>query len=267
MSRGLLSVLLLSGVPFTGARAAAAQVEAPDDADPRQEARRLFEVAAEDLRAGRPVRACHHLDHARELHDAPSIRWNLAVCSEARGQLVAAREHLLAYLRQTGDDDPRALEARRAADGLAARLSWVTLELPEASAGARVRVDGVEVPRAGLGHRRPVDPGERVVSVELDGRAERQALVLGEGEERRHLLRLPAPAPPEPATVARPHVEPASPAVRLDAEPVARARRRWLASVGAVTALAATVASVVLVSRRRPDLPRGDVGGVIVTGR
>jgi hypothetical protein len=114
----------------------------------------------------------------------------LAQAQVGLGKLVSALEAYNRALRLAMPRNPppafvRALdEARSGVDALTPRIPYVIIDVKgPAAAAAKVTIDGVAVPAAALGMRRPVDPGRHQVVVEAAGFATTQkAFEVAEGK-------------------------------------------------------------------------------------
>jgi hypothetical protein len=119
-------------------------------------------------------RALDLFRRARALVPAPTLTLAVARTEAAVGQLVEAQE---AYRRVVvdgpGEHPPPAF--KRAVDdavtelaALEPRVPYVVIEV-HGPPGARVTLDGVDLPRASLGVRRAVNPGSHVARAMADG--------------------------------------------------------------------------------------------------
>ncbi|MCA9609147.1 MAG: tetratricopeptide repeat protein [Myxococcales bacterium] len=163
----------------------AAEAQDVSTAGDVERARALFVEARAHLEAGRLEAADAALTTALELHDAPSIRWNLARVRAERGRLVEARELLRGAARGLAPSDPRRLEAAALEAELSARTPEVTFEVPAGLPGVELRLDGEVLNPAGYGVPRPVDPGaHRLEATAPSCEPHVVDLVLDEGERR-----------------------------------------------------------------------------------
>ncbi len=213
---------------FTAVGASTAQ------ADKREQARSLFEEAAELVDSGDLQAALERYRAAYELAPRPKILYNIALVLDHLGRLPDAAEAYDEYLRRhPADEATRVAKVRRRLAELDRDLGAVELEV--AHARAEVRLDG-RVLGVGRGvYRARVVPGEHVLIVEnaLDTERDR-TLNIAAGQ----LLRIAIAAEPLPPG------QPLTTSVSDDASP------RWLAFVradvdamgrGAVTAPGAGV--------------------------
>jgi hypothetical protein len=198
-SAWLLLVLALSAAP--------AAAESPADV---ATARDLFHEGVALSRSARWGEARDRFSRSLELRRAPITLYSLGVVERELGDLVAALEHLRAFLAATpeGAAETYREPAERAVQELERRVARVTLVVTPERLRARVLVDGEALRHAALGRERLMNPGDHLVVVEAAGhRSERVALRLAEGERRNvtvalRALALPrdeAPAAEEPS--------------------------------------------------------------------
>lgn len=135
------------------------------------EAQERFEEGRALLKAGRAADAIPKFVASIAAEPTIAALLNLADCYERIGKLASAH----ARFRQAQElarskDAVRSEEARKRAEILEPRLSTITLLPPAQTDGARVWVDGVEVPSAEWGKPRPYDPGaHEIVSQDRRG--------------------------------------------------------------------------------------------------
>jgi len=274
MYRPLLLVPLTLLALASVARAQSSPPDPPaDDASDVAVARALFGDARAQIEAGRFAEAEATLVRALALHDAPSIRWNLALTRAQRGRLVEAREALRAVRRQLDPRDPRRADADARIAALGERIAELTLVTPDAPEGVVVRVDGETLHPAALGFPRPVDPGAHRITATAPGHEPVElVLELAEGASRRLELTLrpsataPTP-PPTPALEARVRaavestVAPANASPTDDGGDVTDEWWFWTAigSVGAGLIAGAIAIVVAETSGPAHDLPGGPI--------
>ena len=178
-----------------GLAVALATVQAPalgqDDAA-RNAARGLAVEGVRLLRQGRCAAAQLKLHRAYRLYPTPTVALFEGEALERLGRLVEAAERY--HAAQLAELPPGAHSALRRAVGRATdRLKWLEPRIPAlvvqlegaaaAAPGIEVTLDGVALPRAMLGLRRPVNPGEHEVVVALDGQAsQRERVMLEPGQ-------------------------------------------------------------------------------------
>jgi len=268
---GVLAAALAFVVTWLGSADAMAQRSREDLTVAR--ARQLFAAGVQELDAGRRAEARELFQRALRLHDAPSIRWNLAACLHEAGELVAAREHLFAATRMDRDGTrrQRALELLASLDR---RIAHVTVSLRGPVPGVAVWIDGDRVPPAGRGVPRPVDPGIVVVRAEAPGHlpVQREIVLDDGGEATLELTLVPEPGivaasgAREPRRRDRPgrstDVTAAEPHPETDDGSVLET---WWFWTGVVAVVGGAATAVVL--SLDADRPVGSVGGVVETLR
>jgi hypothetical protein len=207
-----LSLLLLVGASLLASPAAAD----PSDAD-RATARALSVEAHRAFDRKDYAMAADRFARADALVHAPTLLLGVARAQAALGHLVAAQE---AYSRIVREGVPpkappvfaKAVgDAKRELDALAPRVPGIVVVVAGAP-GAKVTIDGAEVPAAAVGVRRPVDPGTHVVAATADGfLATDKSVTVAERATLDVRLELrPAPKP-APAPVAAPAPSPPPP--------------------------------------------------------
>lgn len=142
---------------------------------------------------------------------APTLALGLARAQAAGGKLVAAQETYSALLVKWGSDGAlspafkSAVDAARSErDALQPRIPNVVITVSGATS-ARVTVDGVEVPSAALGFKRPIDPGAHAVKAEAEGHATvEQTFTAKEGATSEVKLTLGAASGVPPVAAAPP---------------------------------------------------------------
>ncbi|WP_437683203.1 hypothetical protein [Sorangium sp. So ce131] len=195
---GIASLLLA----LTCAPAAAlAQVS---DAD-RATARSLAIEGQEALDRKDFSAALDRFGRADAIIHAPTLLLGVARAQVGMGRWIAAQESYNRILREgapEGSPEPffQAIDAaHKELDALAPRIPQVLITVRGSSA-ADVTIDGEPVPRAALGVKRPVDPGEHTIRVTAAGLAPAEVkLTLAEGASEAVVLELKPVAPPPPA--------------------------------------------------------------------
>ncbi|WP_437786289.1 hypothetical protein [Sorangium sp. So ce1097] len=237
---------------LTCAPAAFAQVS---DAD-RATARSLAVEGQEALDRKDFAAALDRFGRADAIIHAPTLLLGVARAQVGLGRWIAAHESYSRILREgapEGSPEPffeAITAAQRELDALAPRIPQVLLSVrgpgPDA---ADVTIDGEPVPRAALGVRRPVDPGERTVRATAAGFGPAEVrLTLAEGARETVTLELTPVAP-------RPGASPSPIARAPDAGPVA-------SGGGARTAL-----GIAALGLGGVGLAAGAVGGVLAIGK
>ncbi len=205
---------------FLAALAPSAAFAQVSDAD-RGTARELTAQGYEALAARDWATAADRLARADKLFHAPTITVGLARAHVGLGKLVAAQEEYSRVVHEPAPPNAPAAftaaieDAGRELAALSRRVPGVIINLkgPE---GARVTLDGAEVPAAAFGVKRPADPGTHVVRAGAVGCTPAEATVtLVEGGTETVSLELkPGPGGPLPAAtlgIAEPPASGAAP--------------------------------------------------------
>lgn len=178
----------------------------PSAAD-RATARSLATEGYWALHDKRYAEAADRFGRADALVHAPTLTLDWARSLVGLGQFVEAEERYELIIREGVDAKAPASWQRALSDAktelaaLKPRLSWVTITV--AGAGdAHVMIDGLPVPPASIGVRRPINPGTHEFMVSANGYlSSRKSLSLSEGQEASVALELqvdPNQRPAEP---------------------------------------------------------------------
>lgn len=164
-------------------------------------ARRKFQKALALQTAGDWAGALALLKEVADIRSTPQVLFNIALCEENLGQLVAA----------LGDYELAATDAR--AEGIAlvetealerierlqARIPRLRVERGQEAARANVSLDGVELGELALGREMPVDPGTHEVRGSVPGRPDFvEEVRVAERERVTVTIRFEAPPAPPP---------------------------------------------------------------------
>lgn len=193
----------------------------PSEAD-RTTARALAAEGYEALERQDYATAEDRLRRADALVHAPTIVVDRAKALIGLGRFVEAYESYQLVMRETLPRNAppswkqAVLEAEREVSKVEPRLAWLVLKV-EGPSDPRVTIDGVTIPNASLGVRRPIDPGRRTIRVTADGFVSGgRSLSLKEAEQQEITIALDkppaiqldeskvAPAPPETPTDSAP---------------------------------------------------------------
>jgi hypothetical protein len=167
---------------------------------PPSAAETLFDQGLGDMRAGRYDTGCPRLAESYRLDPLPGALFTLADCEAAWGKTATALEHYQSFVQLLTTLPParrdRFAERRGIALAKMAALAGIVPELtvdvaPGAPAGVVVKRNGVALEPAAYGVGRKVDPGEYVVTAEVDGRA-RWERTIHLGERDRARVEVPA---------------------------------------------------------------------------
>ena len=230
----LLLLLLLAASPAT------AQPPAPSPAES------LFEEGLQDMRAGHYDAGCPRLAESYRLDPLPGALFTLADCEAAWGRTATALEHYQTFIQvlTTMAAARRDCFAERRSIALAkmAALAGIVPELTVdvgagAAAGTVVKRNGVVVDRAAYGVGRKVDPGDYVVTAELDGRTVWER---GVHLAERDRARVEVPATTGDAPIGEPHAVAGS----VGATSPSSSRPTWI-TVAAIAGGAGLVTGIV----------------------
>ncbi len=136
-------------------------------------ARQKFQQALALQTGGNWARALGLLKEVAEIKATPQVRFNMALCEENLGELVAALgDYELAALdAHAAKVDHVEAEAIDRLEKLKARIPKLLIVKTEDSGQATYTLDGVQLGESALDHEMPVDPGTHVVRLESRGRA------------------------------------------------------------------------------------------------
>lgn len=237
---------------FASAPALAQQQQQPTASD-RETARALMAEGREKRDAGDLAAALKAFSAADSIMHVPTTGLEVARTQDKMGQLVEARETLLAVLRiapQPSDPPPFA-EARRAAEALdadlAGRIPTLIVEATSELPGTiTITVDDQTLLPNLASIPRKLNPGNHVVIAKAGGEEARETITLAPQETKRVTLRVARKAPPPP---------PASPTPEPVDTPSDGAKRpvplvTWIGlGVGAAGLLTGTVTGVVSIAK------------------
>ena len=207
------------------------------DIDPqaRAAARALVEDGDKLWTSGDYAGALDRFSRAHGLVNAPTIAVRQAECLEKLGRIVEASEKYMTVSRlRLGPGAPDAFKravatALERVDGLRERLASLELTIQgEEVKGAKVLVDGREIPPALVGASFPVDPGDRVIEVVKGSRRVSETISIKEKETKTLTLTLP-PGEDEPEPPVQPPTQPPTqpPPAGPTAEPTTSSQATW----------------------------------------
>jgi tetratricopeptide (TPR) repeat protein len=197
-----VALLLASTLGAAPTRAAESPPEV--SAESLKRAREQFSQALALQTAGDWAGALALLKEVAAVKSTPQVRFNIALCEEKLGRLVAALgDYELAAA------DARAERAEQVAEEVEARLELLRQRIPKLTikrgAGAEaaiIAVDGVSVGDQVIGTPMPTDPGPHTVEAKAPGfQPFRQALRVAEQQNETIEVTL-EPEPPPPAALA-----------------------------------------------------------------
>jgi hypothetical protein len=193
--------------------------------EPASEADALFKSGLEQMRAGRYETACPMLAKSYQLDPLPGALFTESDCEAAWGKVATAIEHYQAFVsaltalpaeRRAKFDERRSLALEKIA-ALGPLVPELTIDVSLAPPDSLViRRNGVAVDRAAYGVSKRIDPGEYVVSAEVDGKVVWERRVrLSQGDRAR--VDVPwLESPKSPVAAAAP---PTAPTIRPTASP------------------------------------------------
>ena len=176
----------------------------------KETARKLVKAGRAKKQAGDAKGALDDFKAAHSIMGVPTTGIELGKAQIEAKQWVEARDTLLAVSRTSPapGESPLFAKARAEAKALAKELEpkipQLTLDLEHAPSGARVLVNGVEVPAAALAAPLAQNPGRVSVRATLDGREVKAEVELAEGQSRTLSLDLAKLAAPEKKPQPRP---------------------------------------------------------------
>lgn len=208
------SALSLTALSFAlglglATRTAAAQPGAGISEGDLKKAREQFGQALALQTAGDWTGALALLKEVAAVKSTPQVRFNIALCEEKLGKLVAA---LGDY--QLAAADARAEKAEQVAEEVEARLESLEQRIPKLTvtrgAGAEaasVVLDGVSVGDRVIGSPMPTDPGPHIVEATAPGmKAFRRSVRVG--EQQSEVVELTLEPEAAPVSVTKPPVAP-----------------------------------------------------------
>ena len=150
----------------------------------RNTARTLGQEGHEALDRSDFSTAADRFTRAVAIVHAPTFLLGLAEAQVGLGKLVSALATYNRIVREGLPPSPpaaftKALETARAEiEALARRIPYVIVQVAgPGAATARVTIDGLPVPAAALGVKRPVDPGKHLIRAEAPGLAPGEGVV------------------------------------------------------------------------------------------
>lgn len=170
---GILPFCLACSLSFFSTYASAQEATEADIAQARQ----LGEQGAAAYAAGNYAESEKLWAAAAKLYSkAPTLSLGLARAAAKNGHVVLAQEQYNKIIREWGNvaSPPPAFKdaleaAQREVGDVSKRVGSVTINVEGGAPSPTVTVDGVTVPNAALGLKRPVDPGKHSVHAEAPG--------------------------------------------------------------------------------------------------
>lgn len=243
----------------------------------------LFRKGVADMEAGKLDVACPELSESQLVEPRPGTQFALALCDAKSGKIATAAALFEDYLGAVSKMRPD-LASRHASRAKVAseQMAEITPQIPEltlkvrgsARADLRVTRDGVEVAHSTLGTSLRLDPGEHVITAQVEkGPVSERRITLKRGEKV--TLDLPVDAPGRDPPAATAPIAPASAsataaiAIGAPAGPTATGGRMTERRIGALAAAGAGAAGLVvgaitggLVLSKKSEIERGCTNGV-----
>jgi len=202
------SFVLGAGVALCGApHAAHAQGSTVTDGDAIKRAREQFNQALSLQTGGDWAGALALLKEVAAVKPTPQVRFNIALCEERLGRLVAALGdyELAASDAQAEKADQVAQEVDARLEALKARVPRVVVQRGEGADSATISLDGVSLGDSVLNIPLPADPGPHVIEAKALGfRPFKQAFRVAEQQTATILVKLE----PEPVAALPPPLPP-----------------------------------------------------------
>lgn len=238
------------------------------------EAEVLFEDGRRLLKDGKLADACDKFEASERIESTVGVLLNAGDCREKNHQLATAWALFVkaaALAHHHANDSRREAEARRRADLLASRLSYLTISVPDSSKieGLVIRRGGGAVDPALWNQGVPVDEGVYEISATAPGHEPWSTSVTVGGEGARAVVEVPRfkrledmiapPAMVPPVTVVPARAEPAA----TSAQDAGRGRFTVMrkASVGVAVAGVAALGVAVGFGLKASDL-RGQADAI-----
>ncbi len=195
--------------------------------------------------AGNCAGAIEKFEAVGRVKMTPHVLFNLGLCEERLGRLVAALGHYQLALADaeakkiTEVSDP----ARESIEALEARIPRLTIQRGEGSEGAVIELDGASIGDSSLGKPIRRDPGSHLVTARLGERTIfREGFTLADREEKAITVSYARPAEPAPSpSPARADAGASTPDVTADRGPDLRTMGYVAGGVGVASLVAAGV--------------------------
>ena len=200
-SRAALSLIVSLGLVTLPTPALAQDPAADSSAEALKRAREQFGQALALQTAGDWAGALALLKDVAAIKSTPQVRFNMALCEERLGKLVAALGdyELAAADARAEKADQVAEEVEGRLESLRQRIPKITVKRGAGAENASVAVDGVSVGDQVVGTPLPTDPGPHTVDAKAPGFKQfRKSVRLAEGQSESVEIVLEA----EPAPIA-----------------------------------------------------------------
>jgi PEGA domain len=203
--RSVATLSLVASLGVTGgpSRAWAQDPAADTSAEALKRAREQFGQALALQTAGDWAGALALLKDVAAVKSTPQVRFNMALCEEKLGKLVAALGdyELAAADARAEKADQVAEEVEGRLEALRQRIPKITVKRGSGAEAAIVAVDGVSLGDQVIGTPMPTDPGPHTVEAKAPGfKPFRQSIRLAEQQSATvEIVLEPEPAPPPTA--------------------------------------------------------------------
>jgi hypothetical protein len=199
----IVSLLAALGVASFPARVLAQDPSADTSAESLKRAREQFGQALALQTAGDWAGALALLKEVAAVKSTPQVRFNMALCEEKLGKLVAALGdyELAAADARAEKADQVAEEVEARLESLRQRIPKITVKRGSGAEAASVALDGVSLGDQVIGTPMPIDPGPHTVEATAPGfKPFRQSVRVAEQQsETVEIVLEPEPVPPPSA--------------------------------------------------------------------
>jgi hypothetical protein len=195
---------LALGIPLLLALLTLSPPLAAQDEEALSQARAKFNEGIALQTAGDCAGALEKFHAVARIKLTPQVQFNIALCEERLGRLVAA---LGRYRLALVDAEEQSIKdvsdpARQAIESLENRIPRLVIVRGQGAARASIALDATELGDANIGSELRRDPGPHRVVAQIDGRQVfESSFRLSEGEKREVAVVITDPAPTPPAAV------------------------------------------------------------------
>jgi hypothetical protein len=218
----------------------------------------LFRGGRRHLKAGDVAGACAQFEASEELEASVGTLLNLGECREKLGETASAWASFraaAAMARRQPKDDARAAEAKKRADKLEPKLTYLEIEID-----AGTRVDGLAISRSGevvdpgaWNTEVPVDPGTYTIVATAPGYRDWSLDIKVNAKERHRVVVVP-PLQEAPPPVVEEPARPTRGGLVVRAERPGRVTTTRKVSIGVATAGVAAIGGGIAFGLRARDL-------------
>ncbi len=167
---GVVAATLIASVSLAPAPARAQGGTAEEDKEAVKRAREQFTQALSLQTAGDFAGALTLLKEVAAVKPTPQVRFNIALCEEKLGRLVAALgdyELAAADARENDADVAKEVDARL--EALQQRIPKIVVQRGQGAETASIMLDGVALGDSVVGSSMPADPGPHVIEAKATG--------------------------------------------------------------------------------------------------